>query len=179
MSVPQPHTPIVPFLGSISEICFVTPDYKKTIDGLTKLGIGPFQVFHFNSTTVRDRKYHGQSSDFELYACFAKQGSLAIEIMQPTSGRSLMSEYLERHNNQEGIQHVAFDLDNVPMEERIFKMKERGFAPAMEGWWIGKRGECHFCFFDTENATGTIFETIDFSPDWEDPECEWYPIRPE
>jgi 4-hydroxyphenylpyruvate dioxygenase-like putative hemolysin len=59
-----------------------------------------------------------------------------IEIMQPTSGYTLMSEYLDRHNNQEGIQHVACDMGDIPMEERIAKMKERGFAPAMEGRWI-------------------------------------------
>ena len=44
---------------------------------------------------------------------------------------------------------------------------------------MGKQGQCHFCFFDTkEKAVGTVFETIVFSNDWEDPECEWYPNEP-
>lgn len=53
-------------------------------------------------------------------------------------------------------------------------MREHGFEPGMEGFWKGKKGTCRFCFFDTESSTGTIFESIDFSEDWEDPEFEWY-----
>ena len=73
------------------------------------------------------------------------------------------------------MQHIAFDCNNIPMEDRKKEMRERGFEPAMEGIWKGKRGTCHFCFFDTEASTGTVFESIEFSEDWEDPECEWYP----
>ena len=61
------------------------------------------------------------------------------------------------------------------MEERKMEMRERGFEPVMEGIWKGQRGTCRFCFFDTEASTGTVFESIEFSEDWEDPEFEWYP----
>ena len=64
------------------------------------------------------------------------------------------------------------------MSERKTAMRERGFEPAMEGLWEGRKGRCHFCFFDTDSSTGTTFETIDFSDDWEDPECKWYPHAP-
>jgi hypothetical protein len=33
----------------------------------------------------------------------------------------------------------------------------------------GRKGTCHFCFFDTEESAGTVFESIEFSEDWEDP----------
>jgi hypothetical protein len=49
----------------------------------------------------------------------------------------------------------------------------------MEGLWIGKRGTCHFCFFDTKESTGTVFQSIEFSEDWEDPPFKWYPQPPE
>ncbi len=65
------------------------------------------------------------------------------------------------------------------MEERMAQMRERGFEPAMEGIWKGAKGTCHFCFFDTEESAGTVFESIEFSDDWEDPEFEWYPGPPE
>jgi hypothetical protein len=66
------------------------------MDGLLKLGIGPFKVFEFNDSTVRDRQYNGSESSFELRVCFANQEDLVIEIMQPTGGISLMSEYLKQ-----------------------------------------------------------------------------------
>ena len=83
-----------------------------------------------------------------------------------------------KRRGEGGIQHVAFDCKNVPMKERKREMHERGFEAVMEGTWKGKIGRCNFCFFDTEASTGTIFESIDFSDDWEDPECEWYPQPP-
>jgi len=44
-------------------------------------------------------------------------------------------------------------------------MRKRGFEVAMEGVWKGKKGQCHFVFFDTEHTKGTVFESIEFSYD--------------
>lgn len=84
------------FLGAIAEVCIVSGDHKKTMDGLLQLGIGPFQVFDFTPTTVLERYFRGQEGSFELKVCFAKHGNLTFEIMQPTGGESLMAEYLEQ-----------------------------------------------------------------------------------
>ncbi|KAL8924704.1 MAG: hypothetical protein Q9208_003894 [Pyrenodesmia sp. 3 TL-2023] len=167
-----------PFLGAITEVCIVTPNHTKTMDGLLRLGIGPFQVFDFTPATVSARRFRGQAADFELKVCFAKQGDLVFEIMQPVGGKSLMGEWLDERNNKEGVQHLAFDCANIPMSERKREMSARGFEPAMEGVWQGRKGTCTFCFFDTEASAGTVFESIEFSEDWEDPECEWYPHEP-
>ncbi|KAL8783615.1 MAG: hypothetical protein Q9195_009336 [Heterodermia aff. obscurata] len=148
------------------------------MDGLLRLGIGPFQVFDFTPSTVAERSFRGKTGSFELKVCFAKQGDLTFEIMQPTGGESLMAEYLDQRRGQEGIQHIAFDCKNIPMNDRKREMRERGFEPAMEGVWQGRKGTCNFCFFDTEVGTGTVFESIDFSDDWEDPDFEWYPHAP-
>ena len=78
---------------------------------------------------------------------------------------------MTKRRGEGGVQHIAFDCKNVPMKQRKSEMRKRGFEPVMEG-------VCNFCFFDTEATTGTIFESIEFSEDWEDPECEWYPQRP-
>ncbi|KAL8751101.1 MAG: hypothetical protein Q9199_006649 [Rusavskia elegans] len=173
----MPDVP-TPFLGAITEVCIVTPDHQKTMDGLLRLGIGPFQVFDFNSLTVPTRRFRGQEGDFELKVCFAKQSDLVFEIMQPVGGNSLMAEWLHERNNKEGVQHIAFDCKNIPMTERKREMQVRGFEPAMEGVWKGRKGTCTFCFFNTEASVGTVVESINFSGDWEDPEHEWYPEAP-
>ena len=84
------------FLGAITEVCFVTANHMKTMDGLLRLGIGPFQVFDFTPETVPERYIRGRAGSFELKVCFAKQGDLTFEIMQPTAGESLMAEYLDQ-----------------------------------------------------------------------------------
>ncbi|KAL8907661.1 MAG: hypothetical protein Q9171_005777 [Xanthocarpia ochracea] len=180
MPSPATSSPATPFLGTITEVCIVTPSHVKTMDGLLRLGIGPFQVFDFTPATVSARRFRSEPGDFELRVCFAKQGDLVFEIMQPVgTGRSLMGEWLNERNNKEGIQHIAFDCQNIPMAERKREMQVRGFEPAMEGVWQGRKGTCTFCFFDTEASAGTVFESIEFSDDWEDPEHEWYPEPPQ
>ena len=93
---PTPPPSSTPFLGTLAEICIVTHDHHKTMDGLLRLGIGPFQVFDFTSTTVPERFFRGRPGSFELKVCFAKQGDLVFEIMQPMGGESLMAEFLEQ-----------------------------------------------------------------------------------
>ncbi|KIV79041.1 hypothetical protein PV11_06631 [Exophiala sideris] len=168
-----------PILGNITEICFVTPNIYTTIDGLSKTGIGPFQIFDFNASTVREQELYGERGTdlFRLKVAFAKQGSLVVEIMQPLPGGSgtkpsLMQAYLDENGGKAGVQHIAWDMGDVrvPMEERISLMKARGFELVMQGVWMGTKGTCRFVFFDTLGTIGTVFETIVFSEDWEDPE---------
>jgi methylmalonyl-CoA/ethylmalonyl-CoA epimerase len=159
-------------LGAIDEICLVTPDIRKTIQSLSPL-ITPFKIYRFDSTTVRNRTLRGQSANFELLVAFAQHKDLVVELMQPLSSDSLMGEYLSKHS-EGGIQHVAWKMEG-PMSERKESMRERGFEVAMEGVWMGKRGECHFVFFDTSGGIGTVFETIEFSEDWEEPNGEVFP----
>ena len=66
------------------------------MDGLLRLGIGPFQIFDFTPDTVSERTFRGKPGTFELKVCFAKQGDLVFEIMEPIKGESLMAEYLEK-----------------------------------------------------------------------------------
>jgi methylmalonyl-CoA/ethylmalonyl-CoA epimerase len=94
-AMPEPPTP---FLSSIAEVCIMTAGHKKTTDSLLQLGIGPFQVFDFTSSTVSERSFRGSPGEYELKVCFAKQGSLVFEIMQPVKGEGLMAEYLDQVN---------------------------------------------------------------------------------
>lgn len=167
----------LPFLGNIVEICIVTSNYKRVIDGLIRLGIGPFQIHSFKPSCVSSQKYFGQFAPSELNVCFATEGSVVWEIMQPVSGPSIMADFLAKHG--EGIHHVAFDCNGMTIQERKDEFSKRGFQLAQEGIWHGKRGTCHFTFYDTEGATSMCFESYDFSPDWEDPaDTIWYPALP-
>ena len=156
------------FLGNIVEICIVTSDAHKTISGLARLGIGPFQIFDFTPATVSQQTFRGAPASFPLKVAFATHNGVVWEIMQPVSGPSIMAEFLERRG--EGIHHVAFDCNHVEPKERRKEFEQRGFSVAQSGVWRGKRGTCEFVFFDTDDAIGTCFESYCFSEDWEEPE---------
>lgn len=82
-----------------------------------------------------------------------------------------MGEWLVRNGGRAGVQHLAFEMGGGPMEERIGRMRERGFEVVMQGAWKGEKGECRFVFFDTEaKGVGVCVETIEFGKGWAEPE---------
>jgi len=162
------------FLGKIIEVCIVTEDYRRTMAGLVRLGIGPFRVYTFDHNSVTFPTYRGTTARFSLRVCFATNNGLTWEIMQPLSGPTIMREFLDKHG--EGIHHLAFDCEGAPWDERVAAFAGRGFGPIQSGRWVDQN---RFCFFDTEAATTTCFETYHFPDNFEypDPE-EWYPAPP-
>ena len=162
------------FLGKLIEICFVTTDHRRMMEGLVRLGIGPWRVYTFDSATVTDRTYRGQPADYAIKVCFADVGDLAVEIMQPLYGPSIFQEFLDAHG--EGIQHVAFDCGEKPWGDRGEEFRRRGFPLVQSGRFMDANA---FAFFDTEAATGTTFETYSIPAGfvWPEPE-EWFPARP-
>ena len=90
----------------------------------------------------------------------------------PGSGPTIFEEFLEQKG--EGVHHIAYDCNGVPMEERVRLFRERGFECVQGGKW---RGDNEFIFFESEE-TGTCFETITFEEGWEYPEPdEWFPVE--
>lgn len=161
------------FLGSPIEVAIVTRDYKRTIEGLGRLSIGPWQVHTFNPENTTNQTYYGKPSAFTMKVCFAQMGSMIWEIIEPVSGPTIFADFLELHG--EGIHHVAYDCNNIPFEQRMAEFKRRGFQLVQSGSWMDKN---HFAFFETEQATTTCFETYVFPDNWVYPEPEeWYPAR--
>lgn len=162
------------FLGELIEICIVTSDHQRTMEGLVRLGIGPWRIYTFDSNTVSERTYHGVEADWAIKVCFADVRDLAFEIMQPLYGPSIFQEHLDRHG--EGIHHVAFDVGGRPWQERLTEFAQRGFAVSQSGRFVDQN---QFAFFETEAATSTTFESYDIPAGfvWPDPEA-WFPAPP-
>ena len=162
------------FLGDAIEICIVTRNYQQTMAGLVQLGIGPWRVYTFNAETVTEQTYRGQPANYSIKVCFAQSKNVIWEIMQPLSGPTIFQDFLARHD--QGIHHIAFNCGERPWEERIQEFESRGFHLIQSGKWMGQNA---FAFFDTEDATTTIFETYFFPPGFEYPEPEaWFPAPP-
>lgn len=178
-----------PFLGKPIEICVVTADHKRTISSLYALGIGPWRIYKFSPTNTSNQTYNGASSEFTMIVCFAEFSSgstsdetnngspsnMVYEVIQPVSGPSIFQDFLDAHG--EGVHHIAYDCNDIPFEERLREFEARGFKMVQGGSWMHRN---HFAFFtETEDRTGTCFETYEFPDDWEYPEPEeWFPEQP-
>ncbi len=162
-----------PFLGKAVEIAIVTRDHKRTMEGLWRLGIGPWRIYTFSPENTANQTYRGIPCRFTLKVCFAQFGGLTWELMEPISGPTIFEDFLQQHG--EGIHHIAYDCDGLPFEQRLAEFARRGFRRVQSGSWMGRN---QFAFFETEAATTTCFETYVFPADWTDPEPEeWYPPR--
>ena len=162
-----------PFLGNIIEIAVVTRDHRRAMEGLWRLGIGPWRVHTFDPGNTADQTYRGVPAPFVLKVCFAEHGGTTWEIIEPVSGPTIFAEFLDRHG--EGLHHVAYDCRGVPFEDRIAGFERRGFALVQSGTW---GGGTRFAFFETDDAATTCLETIAFDDGWIEPAPEaWYPPR--
>lgn len=162
------------FLGDLIEVCFATEDCQRTMDGMVRLGIGPWRVYTFDATTVTGREHGGEPADWALRVAFADVGDMAFEIMQPLYGPTIIREFLDAHG--EGVHHIAFDCGGSPWAGRAEEFSRRGFPCSQAGRFMDKNA---FAFFDTESATTTTFETYTIPEGfvWPEPEY-WFPSPP-
>jgi methylmalonyl-CoA/ethylmalonyl-CoA epimerase len=161
------HTGSAPdaFLGNAIEIAIVTRNVKTTMQGLSRIGIGPWRSYTFTPENTANQTYRGEPSAFVMRVCFAQVGDLIWELIQPLSGRTIFQEFLDRHG--EGLHHIAFDCNGIPFAARLAEFERRGFKLSQGGSWMGTN---HFAFFETESDTTTCIETYAFPDDWTYPE---------
>jgi methylmalonyl-CoA/ethylmalonyl-CoA epimerase len=162
------------FLTDTMQICLVTRDIRRTMDGMARLGIGPWAIYTFDPTTVRDMTFRGRPAEYSMKLALTFNGNMMWEIIQPLTGPSIYTEFLDRHG--EGIHHTAFHCGSMGWEERVAEFERRGFAMIQSGLW---QGIVPYAYFDTEAATGTAFELfiIPEGVTMPAPE-EWYPAPP-
>ena len=162
------------FLGNLVEVCIATRDYRRTMEGLVRLGIGPWRVYTFTPQNVSGQTYNGEPASYSLKVCFAQGKNVIWELMQPLGGPTVVEDFLREHG--EGIHHFAFDCEDVPLERRIATFAERGFPLTQFGRFADRDA---FAFFGTEDATSAVFETYFIPEGYEAPEPEeWFPAPP-
>ncbi len=159
------------FLGRPEEVCIATRDIDKTMEGLVKLGIGPWKVYTFDPSTVSEQTYAGEPSEWALKVAFAPTKDILWELIQPLWGPSIIADFLDK--NDEGVQHISFDLDGLPWDQRIEAFASRGFKVLQSGFWANK---VRFAFYDTAPLTGLCFESYSVFKDVNHPEPDYiYP----
>lgn len=167
------------FLGQTIQVCVVTRDYRRTLEGMVGLGIGPWRVYHYRQAPgITETEYCGISANFKMTLCLAWNGLMLWEIIEPLEGPTIYHDFLKEHG--EGIHHVAFSgaEENgveMPYEEQIREFSNRGFSVIQSG---KLKERVRFHYFDTEKTVGTTFEIYDLKGrDLPDPD-EWFPGPP-
>lgn len=162
------------FVGSVMQVCVVTRDLRRTMAGMVRMGIGPWQVHTFSPRTVDDMTYRGAPAASTFQLALANSGTMMWEIVQPVEGPSIYDEFLDQHG--EGLHHVAVDCNGIDWESRLKAFADHGYEVIQSGCWAGR---VPYAYFATEGDMTTTMETFIIPADFVLPEPdEWYPAAP-
>lgn len=86
-------------------------------------------------------------------------GETRIELLEPTSGDSPISKFLEKRGG--GIHHIAVEV--VDINAALAKLKDKGMRLIDETPRIGAEG-CLVAFVHPSSASGVLLELVQTSP---------------
>jgi len=102
----------------LHHVAVVVRDIDKAVDYYQSLGI---------ATVGREVIF--PESKPKIRAKFVQIGSLPIELIQPVEGESSYKEFLD--SKGEGVQHIAFAVDNLDNE--MAKLVDKGVSVMVKG----------------------------------------------
>ena len=163
------------FMSETIQICVVSRDYKRTMAGYVKAGIGPWRIYRYRGESkIKNTRYRGAAETFSMVVCLAWTGKMMWEIIEPLDGPTIYKDFLEEHG--EGVQHVAVACDALAYDEQVEEFEARGFPVVQSGL---VKDSISFHYFGTEPTLATSFEIFTMSADMTLPEPdEWYPAPP-
>jgi methylmalonyl-CoA/ethylmalonyl-CoA epimerase len=137
--------------SKLVQIGIVVKDMDGTIKKLSAFGIGPFE--HRSVPEGAKEYYKGKPMEASFKIAAVKLGGVELEFIQPVEGDSPHMDFLEEKG--EGIQHLAFAVDNL--EQDIEDLKEKGASVQMQS----DLGLLKVAYMDMETG-GLVFELMQF-----------------
>lgn len=141
------------------QVGVVVRDIERAKAFYERLGIGPF--VEGPSASAVDRRIYGVlSRDARVRGMVAQMGDIELELLQPVAGRTVQSEFLERHG--EGVIHICAYTDDLDRD--VERMRELGF-PVISSADLSDGGK--FAYFDTRAVGGLILELFQRGTQWQ------------
>ena len=166
--------PPLGFIRNIAQVGVVVRDLDKSLKGYAdKLGIGPWRVSTYGPPRLTETKVRGVPVQYSMKVALAWTEAMNWELIQPLEGPSIYEDFLRDHG--EGLHHLLVDCGELSLDEIIAGFAAQGWAPLMEGCFLGNR----FIYFGTEHDLCTLIEVRRAPPGWIRPDPDrWYPSAP-
>lgn len=141
-------------ISRMEQVCWVVRDLQKSMESMrNRLGIGPWDIYISQPSFFQDVHYRGETNGFTMDCARAKLGKMDLELIQPTQGDSIFSDFLKEHG--EGIHHFGWMVTS-DLNEAVKSMQEQGFPCLMSARIPGIR----IAFFDTTPVLGALLEAF-------------------
>ena len=113
---------------------------------------------------------------YDMRFRMCRLGKVDFEIMEPTSPRGVIHDFLERHG--EGLHHLAFAVDKL--KDTMGELTGKGVAfvddspialPFVGVDYAGREftGDIQFTFTQPKSLLGILFELIQYPADYQTP----------
>lgn len=118
----------------------------KGIDEALKFWENALGLENVHTETVEDQK---------VRVAMLPIGESRVELLEPTSGDSPISKFLEKRGG--GIHHIAVEVDNI--EASLERLKNNGARLIDESPRIGAEG-CLVAFVHPSSTNGVLLELV-------------------
>jgi methylmalonyl-CoA/ethylmalonyl-CoA epimerase len=145
------------FAQGFFQVAYVTPNLDQFLATFNdKLGVDRFYVIR--DAQVTDQTFRGEPCDAHQDLAFGYAGDLQFEVIQPISGRSTYSEFLDAHP-MGGIHHTGVLVDD-------YDAAVAELSTSFDLAQTGRVGETRFGYFDTTAYLGAFVEVLQLGDDF-------------
>lgn len=139
----------------VSQYAFAVKRLEPVSAYWAKLG---FPEMSFTHNELTDKKYHGQSAEFDMRLGWQRHGEVVYEWIQSLQGPDVYLDHMKIHG--EGFHHLAFNVED--MDEALADFASRGYPETLSGGWgkKGKPGSGRFAYIDTQPVGGIDVELL-------------------
>lgn len=148
----------LPFLdSSIGQLGFVVENVDEMVKAYhEEFGIGDWKIYTYGPKILSLMTYYGKPTSYSSRIALGYFGTMRIEFIQPMEGRTVYSDYIEKHGY--GLQHLGIYVQNI--RSALNLAEQHGISTIMEGAGFGLDGDGHYAYLDTEKRFGICYELI-------------------
>ncbi|MGO1183307.1 MAG: VOC family protein [Micrococcaceae bacterium] len=148
------------------QIGILVPDLSRGAQEWGALwGVEKWSAFTFSPETLTRLTFRGEESDLSMRLAISGTGP-QIEIIEPTSGPSIYSEWIEEHGY--GLHHFGYYVDSLSEVTR--ELSAAGHEPVQTGEGFGADGTGHFAYYENLAPNGVFLEFIEAARQRREPE---------
>lgn len=149
--------PGTPHFTDTLQIGFIVRDLEETMRVyVERYGIGPWEVTEMAPPELRDLTKNDEPAAYGMRIALTMVGSVQWELVQPTTGDSIYSEFLETRG--EGLHHILLGADSYTETLELFR--ERGTPIKMTGNF---KDLVSYAYLPTDDDLGYVLEVYEAS----------------
>jgi len=145
-------------ITAVNQVGFVVKDIDKAMAAYARVGVKPWRVYTYGAPLVKNITYRGRPGNWRFRIALVDVGGFSLELIQPLSGESIYSEFLEKHG-EGGIQHLGVVVENL--DRVVDEARRSGYEVIQSGQGHGVRGDGKFAYLSTQDDLFTVYELIE------------------